>query len=162
MGLIVFSGAVAWCWIIFSLFSVFVKCHWWKDYMPSSMGCLFWVHSVFWEKLTHWGRVTHTCVSILTIIGSDNGLSPGRCQAIIWTSAGILLIQTLGTNFNEILNEIYPFSLKKMHLTMLCVKWRLFCLCLNELTLSCWPYIVCALCDDIMFGSKKSVQEKDW
>ena len=29
------------------------------------------------------------CVSRLTIIGSDNGLSPGRPQAIIWTSDGI-------------------------------------------------------------------------
>ena len=29
--------------------------------------------------LTHWGRVTHICVSKLTIIGSDNGLSPGHC-----------------------------------------------------------------------------------
>ena len=28
-------------------------------------------------SLTHWGRVTHICVSELTIIGSDNGLSPG-------------------------------------------------------------------------------------
>ena len=28
------------------------------------------------------GRVTHICVGNLTIIGSDNGLSPGRCQAI--------------------------------------------------------------------------------
>ena len=27
--------------------------------------------------LTHRGRVTHICVSNLTIIGSDNGLSPG-------------------------------------------------------------------------------------
>ena len=35
--------------------------------------------------LIHWGRVTHMCVSELTIIGSDNGLSPGRRQAIIWT-----------------------------------------------------------------------------
>ena len=42
--------------------------------------------------LTHWGRLTHICVSKLTIIGSDNGLSPGRHQAIIWTNAGILLI----------------------------------------------------------------------
>ena len=32
--------------------------------------------------LTHWGRVTHICVGKLTIIGSDNGLSPGRRQAI--------------------------------------------------------------------------------
>ena len=36
--------------------------------------------------LTHWGRVTHICVSKLTIIGSDNGLSPDRRQAIIWTN----------------------------------------------------------------------------
>ena len=33
----------------------------------------------------------------LTIIGSDNGLSPGRRQAITWTNAGILLIGPLGT-----------------------------------------------------------------
>ena len=44
------------------------------------------------SRLTHWGRVTHICVSKLRIIGSDNGLSPGRRQAIIWTNAGILLI----------------------------------------------------------------------
>ena len=42
--------------------------------------------------LTHWGRVTHICVIKLTIIGSDNGLSPGRLQAITWTNVGILLI----------------------------------------------------------------------
>ena len=40
-------------------------------------------------SLTHWGRVTHICDCNLTIIGSDNGLSPGRHQAIIWTNAGI-------------------------------------------------------------------------
>ena len=34
----------------------------------------------------------HICVSKQTIIGSDNGLSPGWRQAIIWTNAGILLI----------------------------------------------------------------------
>ena len=32
--------------------------------------------------LTHWGRVTHICISNLTIIGSNNGLFPDRCQAI--------------------------------------------------------------------------------
>ena len=54
---------------------------------------------------THWGWVTHICVSKLTIIASDNGLSPGRRQAIIWTNAGILSIGPLGTNFSEILIE---------------------------------------------------------
>ena len=53
------------------------------------------------------------CVSELTIIGSDNGLSPGRHQAIIWTSAGVLSIWPLETNFNEILIEIHIFSFKK-------------------------------------------------
>ena len=47
--------------------------------------------------LAHWGRVTHICVSKLIIIGSDNGLPPGRRQAIIWTNADILLIGPLGT-----------------------------------------------------------------
>ena len=51
--------------------------------------------------LTHWGRVTHICVFNLTIIGSDNGLSPSRRQAIIWTNDGILLIETLATKFSE-------------------------------------------------------------
>ena len=68
------------------------------------------------SSLTHWGRVTHIHVSKLTIIGSDNGLSPGRHQAIIWTNAGILLIRTIETNFNEILISIPTFSFKKMHL----------------------------------------------
>ena len=54
------------------------------------------------KHLTHWGRVTHICISKLTIIGSDNGLSPGGCQAIIWTNAGLLLIAPLETNFSEI------------------------------------------------------------
>ena len=88
--------------------------------------------------LTHWGRVTHICVVKLTIIGSDNGLSPGRRQAIIWTNAGILLIGPLGTNFSEILIEIYTFSFKKMHLKMSSAKWRLFGLGLNELRLGHW------------------------
>ena len=39
--------------------------------------------------LTHWGCVMHICVGNLTIIGSDNGFSHGRHQAIIWTKAGI-------------------------------------------------------------------------
>ena len=81
--------------------------------------------------------MTHICISKLTIIGLNNGLSPGRCQAIIWTNAGILLIRTLvawslqaiiwtnagillirtlGTNSSEILSEIHAFSFKKMHL----------------------------------------------
>ena len=83
--------------------------------------------------LTHWGRVTLICVVKLTIIGSDNGLSPGRRQAIIWTNAGMMLIGPLGTNFIEISIGIQTFSFKKMHLKMSSAKWRPFCLGLNVL-----------------------------
>ena len=74
------------------------------------------------------------CVSKQTIIDSDNGLSPGRRQAIIWTNAGILLIGTLGTNFSEILIEISTFLFKKMRLKVSSAKWRSFCLGLNMLS----------------------------
>ena len=60
----------------------------------------------YWLKWTHWDRGTHICVANLTIIGSDDGVSPGRHHTIIWSYAAILLIGTLGTNFSEILIEI--------------------------------------------------------
>ena len=74
--------------------------------------------------LTHWGRVTHICVSQLTIIGWDNGLSRGRHQAIIWTNDEIMLIGPLGTNISEILSEIHTFSFKEMHFKTSSAKWR--------------------------------------
>ena len=86
--------------------------------------------------LTHWGRETHICVGKLTIIGSDNGLSPGRRQVIIWTNAGILLIGPLGTNFSETLIAIETFSFKKKHLKMSSGNCRPFCLGLNVLMLA--------------------------
>ena len=97
--------------------------------------------------LTHWGRVTHICVSKLTIIDSDNGLSPDRRQAIIWINAGILLIGPLGTNFSEILIEILTFSSKKMRLKVSCVKQRPSCLGLNVLRYvqNCVPIWHCFL-----------------
>ena len=119
---------------------------------------------------THWGRVKHIYISVfavvnfdapaqtndfqierrqvvslyvgkLTIIGSDNGLSPSRRQAIIWTNAGILLIGPLGTNFSEIVIKIYTFSFKKMHSKMSSGKWRSFCLGLmavHDQCHACW------------------------
>ena len=85
------------------------------------------------RKLSHWGRVAHICVSKLNIIASDNGLSPDRWQAIIWTTAGILFIGLLGTHFSEILIEIYTSPFKKMHVQMLSAKRRPFCLGVNVL-----------------------------
>ena len=93
--------------------------------------CDFWLILV---QLNHCGLMTHICVSKLTIIGSDNGLSPGRRQAIICTNAEILLIRTLGTNAGEILSEIHTFSFTKMHLKVSSAKWLPFLLGLNVLT----------------------------
>ena len=76
------------------------------------------------------------CTSqVSSLYAETNGapLSPGRCHAIIWTNAGILLIGPLGTNFSEILNEIDTFSFKKMDLKMSSAKWHPFCLGLNVL-----------------------------
>ena len=97
----------------------------------------------------------HICVNKLTIIGSDNGLSPWQCQAIIGTNDGILLIRLLGTNFSEILIKICTISFKKMHLKMSSEKWQPFCLGLNVLTIK-EIYPVCLdwfpmSCDDLTF-----------
>ena len=104
-------------------------------------------HASLVTCLTHWGRVTHICAGNLTNIGSDNGLSPGRRQAITWTNVGMMFIVPLGTHFSEMLVEIQTFSFKKIHLKMSSGKWRPFCLGLNVLTLShflnqCWPFII--------------------
>ena len=64
------------------------------------------------------------CVGKLIIIGSDNGLSPDRRQAIIWTNAGLLSIGPLRTYFSENLIKIQQFSLTKMHVKMTSAKWR--------------------------------------
>ena len=79
-------------------FTKFIRRHTFTDNILGSFDIIL--------QITHWGRVTHICVNKLTIIVSDNGLSPGRRQAIIWTNAGIILIGPLGTNFNEIVIEI--------------------------------------------------------
>ena len=83
--------------------------------------------------------LTHIYVGKLTIIGSDNGLSPRRRQTIIWTNAGILLIGPLGTNFCGILIAIEISSFKKINLKISSTKWRPFCLGLNVLSMA-WHY----------------------
>ena len=51
------------------------------------------------------------CVSKLTIIGSDNGLSPRRHQAIIWINAGILKLDPW-----EQISVKFQSQLKHFHL----------------------------------------------
>ena len=73
----------------------------------------------------------HICISNVTTIGSDNGLSLGRRQAIIWANTGILLNASSGTNFHEVLIEIHTFSFKKIYFKMSSGEWRPSCLGLN-------------------------------
>ena len=103
------------------------------------LNTLYMLHdNMEFSHLTHWGPATHICFSKLTIIGSDNGLSPGRRQVITWTNDGILLIGPLGTNFSEILSKIHTVSFKKMHLKTSSAKWRPFCISPNVLTNTYW------------------------
>ena len=88
-------------------------------HMPRNTGATVWSHTIPWSLsyptegfknidsrvLIYWGRVKHKCVNKLDIIGSDNGLSPVRRQAIIWTNAGLLLIGTLRTKVLWNLNK---------------------------------------------------------
>ena len=101
---------------------------WW------TVGFVRHIYCASHRALTHWGQVKHICVGNLNIVASDDGLSPGWCQAIIWTNAGILLIRSLRTNCSEILMEIHTFSFNKTHLKMSSAKWRPCCLGLNVLT----------------------------
>ena len=80
---------------------------------------------------THWGRVTHKCVSKLTIMGPDNGLSPGRhhhlnqCWNIVNSTLGNKLQWNLNRNSNNFIQENAFESVVW--------KWRPFCLGPNEL-----------------------------
>ena len=72
------------------------------------------------------------------IISSDNGLSPVRRQAIIWTDADILPIGPLKTNVSEIwivfVNEnVY---LKNFVFKMAAILSRSQCVCLKKLRIS--------------------------
>ena len=104
------------------------------NFMNIKLIASLWLHLRFLNNqglLTHWSRAMHICVNNLTIIDSDNSLSPGRFHAIIWTRAGLLLIGPIGTNFSEISIEHYTLSFKQTHLEMSSGKWLPFCLGLN-------------------------------
>ena len=85
------------------------------------------------------------CVSKLTTIGSDNGLSSGRRQAFILTNAGIVLIGPLGINFSDHVIGMYVFSFKKMHLKLSSGKLRPFCLSLNVLSMRLGALVACVV-----------------
>ena len=120
-------------------FLTVLKNSFWSSKHHPNHYCSFMVWRKNTSTLTHWGQVTHICIGKLTIIGSDNGLLPGRNQAIIWTNAGILLIGPSGTNFSLIFIEIRRFSFQKMNFKMSSGKCRPSCLCLKGLRVSILP-----------------------
>ena len=79
---------------------------------------LFHALNLMLQDLTHRGRVTDICVNRLTIIDSDNGLchwsAPSHYLNQCWNNVS----SKLGISSIEIVNEIYTFSLKKMHSKM--------------------------------------------
>ena len=103
---------------VWSVQTPIMKVKWFYEHVISVVGIPLLGLMIFilnrGPTLSHWGLVMHIYISNLTIIGSNNGLSPGWPQAIIWNSAGILLIGPLGTNSSEIFIQIYIFSFKNM------------------------------------------------
>ena len=91
----------------------------------------YWAHwkeeDVVSIQSTHWGQVTHIYVRKLNIIGSDNGLSPVRRQAITRTNAGIWLIGPQGTNSSELLIEMQALSFMKIHVKISSAERLSFC-----------------------------------
>ena len=103
-------------------------------------------------NLTHRGRVTHIYVGNLTFIGSDNGVSPGRHQAIIRMNDRILLIRPLGTKVREILIESHIFySMKRIWkclYNMFAFGCDLWCLVPRDLLSFRVTFLVLQLLDD--------------
>ena len=132
--------------------NISILIHYTTYFLPSGLSCwrgycrclcLFICPSICLSAFLKEDReqlIVKSCVSNITIIGSDNGLLPGRRQAIIWSNAGIFLIRTVGTNFCEILSKIHAFSLKKIHFKMSSAKWWQVWLGLNVLTGNTWAH----------------------
>ena len=57
---------------------------------------------------------------------SDNVLEPVHCQIIFWNKTGLLSIRLSGIKLNEVWIGILNFSLKKIPLKILSLKWRHF------------------------------------
>ena len=63
---------------------------WWRHHDPSE-----------WKSGTHWGRATHICVSNLTTIGSDNGLSSRHYLNQCWNIINWTIGNKFQWNFNQ-------------------------------------------------------------
>ena len=96
--------------------------HWGRDMMPAFCGWYFQQCKLLYFNSTFIEICFHGSNWQSSSNGSDNGLVPNRQQAIIWISAGILLIRSLGANVREIWFKIPQIlrisNFKKMHVKM--------------------------------------------
>ena len=81
------------------------------------------------KTLNHWGWVMHICVSKLTIIGSDSGVSPGHYLKQCWNVANWTLRNKLQSS---LVPNSYIFIQENTH-DKSSGKWRKFCFSLNML-----------------------------
>ena len=75
----------------------------WRRRYHCKMWNLSWIVPFSWCCAINTLRPSDAYIFVgnLATIGSDNGLSPGRHQAITWTNAGILLIGPSWTNLRN-------------------------------------------------------------
>ena len=108
-------------------------------------------------------------------IGSDNGPSRIRRQALIETNVGLLSIKPFGINFSDFLIKTQNISFTKMHLNISSAKWwpfwpggdELKCpfATLNAMPLLSYTYMVSFI--DHIFGTRVLItlvrkQRRDW
>ena len=81
------------------------------------------------------GRVTHICVSKLNTIGSDNGLSPWRRQAITWTKCWDIVNWTRKKKLQGNLNRNSYISIQENEFENVVSEWEIRKRLLNDITI---------------------------
>ena len=97
---------------------------------PTSLNMRILADHVTYSFLALMKSIFHFCLGCYC----GGILRTGVLICLVWTNAAILLIGHLGTTFNGILISLNPFSLKKMHITMLSgtKKMHIQCFCLEN------------------------------
>ena len=113
------------------------------------------------------------CISKLTIIGLDNGLSPGRCQAItstnagilstISTNAGLLLIISTNAGIISIWNSGTNFDRNlKLNPNIFIQQNEFENVCCEMATILSWPQCVKTQCNRLSWKVKYRIQNSLW
>ena len=98
------------------------------------------VSLVYFETLlTHWGRVTHICVGKLTIICSDNGLSPYRRSVLKYCESCSKFIPFHSRNaLNNFVCEMAAILSRPLMLLMCWFQWRLLLMVTPKYSVLSW------------------------